>query len=78
MTFVDQDYRKLKNIIATNMRRYRLRLGLTQEEAAEQAGVTDKFWQRIELKSQVDVPSISTLVKIATVLKVKPHQLLIP
>jgi len=75
---MDQDYRKLKNIIASNIRRYRLRLALTQEEAAEKAGITDKFWQRIELHSQIDVPSIFTLTKIAAALKVKPHQLLKP
>jgi len=68
--------RAIKNILARNIKRHRGRLGLTQEEASERADITVAYWQRLELTSQVDLPSLPALFRIARALNVKPFQLL--
>lgn len=66
----------IKEILVNNLKRYRERLELTQEEAAEKAGITSKYWQRLEMKSQTDLPSLIVLFKIAEGLGISPSQLL--
>jgi len=70
------DTEEIKRILVKNTKKYRTRLGLTQEQAAEKAEITVKYWQRLEMTSQIDLPSLPALFKIAKVLKVKPSQLL--
>ena len=49
---------------------------MTQEQAAERAEITTPYWQRLELVSQTDLPSLPTIFKIAKALYIKPYQLL--
>lgn len=67
---------KIKRIVGTNIRKYRAKLRLTQKQAAERTGITTNYWQRLELVSQTDCPSIPTLFKIADALNIKPYLLL--
>ena len=66
----------IKGILAKNLRKYRTRLKLTQEQASEKADITVKYWQRLEMESQVDLPSLPTLFKMAKVLGVKASDLM--
>ena len=67
---------KIKNIVATNIRKYRKKRHMTQEQAAERAEITVAYWQRLELISQTDLPSLTTVFKIAKALNIHPYQLL--
>lgn len=66
---------KLKQTLARNLKKHRADLDLTQEKAAERAGFTVKYWQRLEMISQPDLPSLPALAKIAKALDIKIHQL---
>ena len=68
--------KQIKNILVRNIKRYRNKAGLTQEQAAERAGITYKYWQRLEMISQIDLPSMKVLFKIAKALKISPSKLL--
>ena len=70
------EHKQIKKILVTNIKKYRTRRGLTQEQAAELAGITAKYWQRLEMTSQVDLPSLKVLFKAAEVLKIPPSKLL--
>ena len=66
----------IKKVLARNMKKYRTGLKLTQEQAAEKTDITMKYWQRLEMESQVDLPSLPTLYKIASSLKISASKLL--
>ena len=66
---------KLKQTLARNMKKHRAALHLTQEQAAERADLTVKYWQRLEMISQSDLPSVPALAKIAKALNIKIHRL---
>ena len=66
---------KLKQMLARNMKKHRARLGLTQEKSAERAELTVKYWQRLEMVSQPDLPSLPALLKISKALEIKIYQL---
>jgi len=66
----------IKNILVNNLKKYRERLALTQDQAAEKAGITGKYWQRLEMRSQIDLPSLLVLFKIAESLETTPAKLL--
>jgi transcriptional regulator with XRE-family HTH domain len=60
--------------IAANTRRGRARLGITQEQLAERAGIDLTFLQRVEgAKTNV---SVGVLVALADALRVHPRDLL--
>ena len=67
----------LKNLLAKNIKKHRSKCKLTQEQAAERAGITVKYWQRLEMVSQIDLPSLPTLAKIARTLNTNIDRLLI-
>jgi len=67
---------KIKIIVAANIRKYRKKRHMTQEQAAERAEITVAYWQRLELVSQTDLPSLTTVFKIAKALNIHPYQLL--
>jgi len=67
---------KIKKILAQNIKKYRTKSNLTQERAAEIAGFTYKYWQRLEMISQPDLPSLKVLFKIAKALDTTPAKLL--
>lgn len=73
MTFTSEE---IKNILVGNIKKYRKKQNLTQEQAAEKADITVKYWQRLEMSSQKDLPSLIVLFKIAQALEIKPHKLL--
>lgn len=69
---MEKDERKaLKQLIVANIKKYRAKANLTQEEAAEKAGLSLNYWQRLEMVSQEGLPSIPTLAKIAKVLNAR-------
>ena len=67
---------KLKAILAKNMKKYRKKLRLTQEQAAERTGMSVNYWQRLELPEQIEMPSFRTFHRIAQTLHVKYSRLL--
>lgn len=68
--------KNIKDIIVKNIKKYRGKGKLTQEEASDLAGITAKYWQRLEMRSQIDLPSMKVLFKIAKTLKIPPSKLL--
>ena len=59
--------------IARNTRTIRSALKISQEEAADRAGIVPRLWQRVE---NADPITIKTLVAIAGALGVEPADLL--
>lgn len=55
---------------------YRKRRGLTQEQVAEQTGISRQHMGAIEAPNMVRPVSLSVLFNIATVLEIEPHVLL--
>jgi transcriptional regulator with XRE-family HTH domain len=68
--------REIKRILVGNIKKYRLKKKLTQERAAELGGITSKYWQRLEMSSQSDLPSLKVLFKAAKALGIPPSKLL--
>lgn len=73
---MDQETKRVKTILVTNVKKYRDKAGLTQEQAAEKAGITVKYWQRLEMASQKDFPSFPMLSRIAETLNTDMNNLL--
>ena len=61
-------------ILGKTIRRYRERLGISQEELAERAGIHRTFMSHVECATRNI--TVYNLVKIARALKVKPSILL--
>ena len=72
----DVETRAVLESIGANLRRLRLRAGLTQEKLAELVGMESRFTQRV-LRGKVDI-SMSTLIRFAKALGVTPASLLRP
>lgn len=72
---MNNDKKKLKNTLARNMKKHRAKKRLTQSQAAKRSGFTLHYWQRLEMVSQDDLPSLPALVRIADSLDIKIHQL---
>ncbi len=66
---MEENKKAVKHLIAGNIKKYRAKAGLTQEQAAEKADLSLNYWQRLEMISQKDIPSIPTLNKIAKILR---------
>lgn len=66
----------IKRTLSRNLKECRRKLGLTQEKAAEKADISYNYWQRLEMVSQSDLPSLSALFKIAKGMGVNPGRLL--
>ncbi|MCP4540267.1 MAG: helix-turn-helix transcriptional regulator [Chloroflexi bacterium] len=60
--------------IAQSIRQARLSAGITQQYAADRAGISQSFWSEIE--RGVWMLSVQTLLKVAKALGVKPEELL--
>ncbi len=73
---MDKEDALIKRIVARNIRKYRTKANLTQEKVAELADLSLNFYQRLELVSQKDTPSLATLFKIAKVFRIKAAQLI--
>ena len=61
--------------LGKKIKEYRRKCGITQEELAELIETSYKYIQRIEGKSPPDV-RLTTIVRLAKALKVKPAELL--
>jgi transcriptional regulator with XRE-family HTH domain len=62
--------KRLRVVLAENVRRLREEEGLTQEQAAERAGVDPRTWQRIE--SGETATEMDTIGSVAAALDVDP------
>lgn len=63
-----------KTIFCQNLRRLRKERGLIQAALAELAGISDRYYQNLEVG--VKDPSLDTIFKLAEALKVNPGNLL--
>lgn len=61
--------------LGKKIKEYRKKRGITQERLAELIGTSYKYIQRIEGKNSPDI-RLSTIVRLAKALKVKPTELL--
>ncbi len=61
-------YDQVLRAIARNVRAARLRLGLSQEEAADRAGMAARQWQRVEAGEPM---TLRTLVLVSAALEVE-------
>ncbi len=73
---MEYSHKTIKKSLSSNLKKYRAKLKLTQEEAAEKADLSLNYWQRLEMTSQVNLPTLVTLGKIAKVLNCKLTDLL--
>jgi len=64
---------KIREILAQNMKKYRQKLGITQPELAERAGISTNFIGMIEQKRKFPAPEM--LDRIATALEVETIEL---
>ena len=69
-------YKEQYRQIGLKIAYYRKLRGLTQEELAEQVGVTPAFIGRLEAPNISKALSLDTLFDIAAVLEVPPHKFL--
>lgn len=65
----------LNKIVGSNIRSLRKLKGFSQNEAARRAGFTPSYWGYLE-RGQKN-PSLGAIEKVAAVLEVEPHTLLI-
>lgn len=61
-------------ILGSNIQKCRVEKGLTQEVAAEQAGLSSNYYRQIELGNKI--PKLETFIRIAEVLDASADQLL--
>jgi transcriptional regulator with XRE-family HTH domain len=73
---MDETTRRIKKVLAENLKKYRARLKLTQEAAAEKSDIAVRYWQRLEMVSQKDLPSLQMLAKIADTLEIPVWKLI--
>ncbi|MDP4199410.1 MAG: helix-turn-helix transcriptional regulator [Bacteroidota bacterium] len=66
---------KIRDILAHNLRKYRARSKLTQEQLAWKAKLSPDFIGRVERAERTI--SLDNIEQIAKVLKIEPHRLLI-
>jgi len=66
---------KLQQVFMQNLKRERLRTGMTQEEMAERSGISHKYYGAIELGYKF--PSIQKLDNIVTALGISASRLFI-
>jgi transcriptional regulator with XRE-family HTH domain len=72
------DYKqdKVRDVLAVNLRRYRLALGLSQEKFAEKVSLGHSMIAAIE--NQKKYPSSDSLNEICSFLNIEPYQLFLP
>ena len=63
----------IKEVLALNLKKKRLKLGLTQEKLSEKAGISTHYFAMVELAKKF--PSASMLERLAKALEVEPHEL---
>jgi transcriptional regulator with XRE-family HTH domain len=68
----------LQEIVAKNIKGYRLKHNLTQENLASKAKMHSNHLARMERGEEGVAASLATIEKIAKALKIPPHLLLVP
>jgi len=63
----------LQKILVQNLKKHRRKCGLTQSQLAEKVGVSTHHIGMIELSR--NYPTLELVERIATALKIKPHEL---
>jgi transcriptional regulator with XRE-family HTH domain len=63
----------IKDVLALNLKKNRLKLGLTQDKLSEKANISSHYYAMIELAKKF--PSASMLERIAAALEIEPHEL---
>jgi transcriptional regulator with XRE-family HTH domain len=63
----------IKEILAQNLKKYRKRLGITQPQLAERAGVSTNYLGMIEVAR--NFPTADVLERLAAALGIKPNEL---
>jgi len=63
----------LKEILAKNLKKHRQRLGITQPELAERAGLSTHYLGMIEIAR--NFPTADVLERLASALEIKPNEL---
>lgn len=71
---MEQNARKLLDILGRNIKEHRRILGITQEQLAESAGLSANYVARIEIGDKT--PTLDTLAKIADALGTTVSELL--
>jgi transcriptional regulator with XRE-family HTH domain len=64
---------QIESIVASNIKKYRERLGITQEILAERCGLTPQFIAAIEVG--IKTPSLESLDRIIPALQIRPYQM---
>lgn len=64
---------QIESIVAINIKKYREKLGITQEILAERCGLPPQFIAAIEVG--IKTPSLESLDKIIPALQIRPYQL---
>jgi transcriptional regulator with XRE-family HTH domain len=64
---------QIEAIVARNIKKYRERLGITQEVLAERCGLTPQFIAALEVR--IKTPSLESLDRIIPALQIRPYQL---
>jgi len=65
--------KRIKEVLARNLKINRLKLGLTQEKLAEKAEISTHYLAMVELSHKF--PSANMLERLATALEIEPHEL---
>ena len=63
----------IKEVLALNLKKNRLKLGLTQEKLSEKANISTHYFAMLELAKKF--PSASMLERLAEALEIEPHEL---
>jgi transcriptional regulator with XRE-family HTH domain len=63
----------IKEVLALNLKKNRLRLGLTQEKLSEKANISSHYFAMVELAKKF--PYAGMLERIAAALEIEPHEL---
>jgi len=65
--------KRIKEVLARNLKINRLKLGLTQEKLAEKAEISTHYLAMVELSHKF--PSANMLERLAIALEIEPHEL---
>jgi transcriptional regulator with XRE-family HTH domain len=68
-----EQIRGIKEVLALNLKKNRLKLGLTQEKLSEKANISSHYFAMVELAKKF--PSAGMLERIAAALEIEPHEL---
>ncbi|MDR0301504.1 MAG: helix-turn-helix transcriptional regulator [Treponema sp.] len=68
-----EEIKGIKEVLALNLKKNRLKLGLTQEKLSEKANISTHYFAMIELAKKF--PSAGMLERLASALEIDPNEL---